>query len=103
MMHIHWSLLGIWFGASVGVYLAWILFFTVTRQDWITLGELLIMSTTLWTLGTGIVRSVTPWGLPLCWAVGFPVAYALHFVFIVVWIFFGCVWDKLKAPGRPKE
>ena len=97
MMHINWPLLGICFGTSIGVYLTWILFFKITGQDWYSLGGLLIGSTTFWTFGTGIVRSVTPWTLPLCWIAGLPVAYAAYAAVVYIVDFVCEMWDKWKA------
>ena len=92
-------MLGIWFGASIGVLVAWLVFFKITKQDWITLRELLIVSTTLWTLGTGVVRSTTSWSLPVSWAAGILVAYALYIPFIFTWV---SVWWLVEGPARSR-
>ena len=78
-MSINWPMLGIWLGAAVGVFVAYLVLLKIAGQRLMgTLIDALVIAVVMWTLSTGIVRSVTTWSVTLCWLAGLPLSCALY-------------------------
>lgn len=75
-MHIDWPTLGTWLLATLGVRVIFPVVLKVTR--WETspscIGTFVGLAG-LWTLATGLLRSLTPWNIAWCWGAGIVLVY----------------------------
>ncbi len=107
-MLINWPMLGIWFGAALGVFFVSAAFVYLT--GWGSSGTLIdfvICMMALWIFSTGVVRSVSSWGVPLSWLAGLiaavPILYALSLPLMLVDFLFHVLpdwWKKWRKNVR---